>query len=125
MREILFRGKKKDNEKWIDGGYSEFRNFSGEEVYNIIHNGYANEIIPETIGQYTGLTDKNGTNIFEGDIVKGSWNTNFQIYYDDWYLGFRAKDKNGYCNAIDYYGLDKLEVIGNIHDNPELLGGAE
>ena len=49
----------------------------------------------------------------------------FQVVYDDCYLGFRAKAKTGFHNSIDYYGLDKIEVIGNIYDNPELLGGAE
>ena len=121
MREILFRGKRKENGYWIDGGFCEFRNFSGEQEYKIIHNGHSNEVIPETIGQYTGLTDKNGTKIFEGDIVKGAWNTVFQVVYDDCYLGFRAERKDGFRNSIDYYGLNRIKVIGNIHDNPELL----
>lgn len=125
MREILFRGKRKNNEKWIDGGYSEFRNFSGEEVYNIIHNGYANEIIPETIGQYTGLTDKNGTMIFEGDIVKYGDTVNkvvFEQRNGTAYFGVVMDDTETwhFCHLTSAAGM---EVIGNIHDNPELLGG--
>ena len=61
--------------------------------------------------------------MFEGDIVKGSWKTIFEVYYDACYLQFRAKIKGGYGKDIDYYGdSKKIEVIGNIHDNPELLG---
>ena len=134
MREILFRGKTFDG-KWIEG-------FVFQEVgdcvvrwcisttpicandYSEILGDYA-EVLPDTVGQYTGLTDKNGKKIFEGDILKGAWDTIFQVVYDDCYLGFRAKEKDGMHNCIDYYGLDRIEVIGNIHDNPELLKGGE
>lgn len=73
--------------------------------------------------EYAGLTDKNGKKIFEGDIVKGTWNTIFEVYFDDCSLQFRAKAKGGSEREIDYYGdSSKLEIIGNIYDNPELLG---
>jgi uncharacterized phage protein (TIGR01671 family) len=124
MREILFRGKRKGNDNWIDGGFCEYRNFSGEDVYNIIHNGYSNEVIPETVGQYTGLTDKNGKKIFEGDICKhrsnysGEYIITVVTYTDGQFLSMA--DNNSGFNLSD-----KFEVIGNIHDNPELLGGGE
>ena len=118
MREILFRGKSRNNGKWYEGDLGTVAH------KRFIDDGIVNErVIPETVGQYTGLTDKNGKKIFEGDILKGAWETVFQVVYDDCYLGFRAKEKDGMHNCIDYYGLDRLEIIGNIHDNPELLKG--
>lgn len=82
------------------------------------------EVDPETIGQYTGLTDKNGKPIFEGDIVKGSCGTLFIAFYDDSYLQFRAKTQSGIERDIDYYqGHDGFEIIGNIYDNPVLAEG--
>ena len=67
--------------------------------------------------------DEVAREIFEGDIVKGCWDTIVQVVYDDCYLGFRAKEKDGMHNCIDYYGLDRIEVVGNIHDNSEMLEG--
>ena len=81
------------------------------------------KVILKTVGQYTGLTDKNGKKIFEWDIVKGSWGTIFVVCFDEQYLQFRAKKPDSYPREIDFYGDSKeIEVIGNIHDNPELLG---
>ena len=126
MREVLFKGKRIDNGEWVYGGYKLEK--VGEYIATVfiiepLTDGVFenHRVIPETVGQYTGLTDKNGKKIFEGDIVRGAWETIFQVYCDDCYLRFRAKDKNGYCQDIDFYGLDMLEIIGNIHDNPELL----
>ena len=120
MREILFRGKRKHSIDFSESDWVFGDLFTDDmAIYTKLQNLI--EIIPETLGQYTRLTDKNGTKIFEGDILKGAWETVFQVVYDDCYLGFRAKEKDGFHNCIDYYGLDSLEVIGNIHDNPELL----
>ena len=119
MREILFRGKRKLNNEWIYGSLH-IEKFTDDEEYLCceICQCY---VYTETVGQYTGLTDKNGKKIFEGDIIKGYWNTIVQVYYDDCYLQFRVKDKTGYSREIDYYGLDRIEVIGNTHDTPELM----
>lgn len=120
MRKILFRGKN-DRGEWIEGFY--IKDYIGTYIYDKYRNTRMQSVLPETVGQFTGLTDKNGKEIFEGDIVKGAWDTIFQVVYDDCYLGFRAKEKDGMHNCIDYYGLDRIEIIGNVHDNPELLKG--
>jgi uncharacterized phage protein (TIGR01671 family) len=97
------------------------------------HNPFAYRVVPETVGQYTGLTDKNGKKIFEGDIVNilgdqtsNDWkcvNYDALIAYIDG--GFCALDGTIEDHAFRRYGLCRmdfdLEVIGNIHDNPELL----
>ena len=132
MREILFRGKRVDNGKWVQGdfvssgcgiAYTDYLNEHGDigEVFC--------KAIPETVGQYTGLTDKNGKKIFEGDIVKNQYDKNkyqyFKIFYCNRTYCWRVKNKyamsGNLCNVIG-----DIEVIGNIHDNPELLKeGAE
>lgn len=126
MREILFRGKRVDNGEWVEGYY-----VCISETYHYILTGNPvvepgkidvehYKVIPETVGQYTGLTDKNGKRIFEGDIVKGSWNTVFVVFWDTDYLQFRARTKGskGYFREIDFFrGRNGIEVIGNIHDN--------
>ena len=128
MREILFRGKRISNGEWFEG----MMTAQGERVAQIgtfidygthvcIGSSYA--VIPETVGQYTGLTDKNGKKVFEGDILKGSWDTVLIIFYDEISTSYRVKTSTGYEREPSYYGIDKWEVIGNIHDNPELLKG--
>lgn len=118
MREILFRGKNIAG-KWVYGVpliCNEVAFISRIFEDNI-------RVIPETVGQFTGLTDKNGKKIFEGDILKGCWKMIFEVYYDDCLLQFRAKTVDGFNKDIDYYGYPhQIEVIGNIYDNPELLG---
>lgn len=123
MREILFRAFVKDKEKiytvkQIDFDYGMVWFEEENKPTDTMRMFDQIELM-----QFTGLTDKNGNKIFEGDILKGCWNTIFEVYYDDCYLQFRAKEKSGLHHEIDYYGESyRLEVIGNIHDNPELLG---
>ena len=145
MREVLFRGKQTDNGEWIEGAYSPFHlNFGErEEKPHIIIisddediDGLWCEVIPETVGQYTGLTDKNGVKIFEGDILKSTIkiidcdDEEFSISPHDredigiveWRKdGFMIAHKSGTW-ARSFYGCENY-VIGNSHDNPEILKG--
>lgn len=137
MREILFRGKRIDNGEWIEG-----------YIFQVFDDGFfitdgkchSFKVIPETVGQYTGLTDKNGKKIFEGDIVTNEWCfikgvsvVKFGHYktldmdkdFQQGHLGFYL-EHNDLINLKSVrrdmmYFANKCEVIGNIHDNPELL----
>ena len=149
MREILFRGKRIDNGEWVEGFLLKECNYAtcswnlaieyktdrfGKFAYDVA------EVVTETIGQFTGLTDKNGKKIFDGDILpiedeivavvifqdgcyrleeyglRGTWTeSGFDECGGGW--GFIE------CEPIDWYTIGAMEVIGNIHDNPELSGG--
>lgn len=122
MREILFRGKRKDNGEWVDGSLQCFKGVSifDRDIKNFV------VVHPETVGQYTGLTDKNGKKIFEGDIVNcKTRNYKFVSFAVEWYQRdcryTIGRGKNGelqnYVMSSDF----EYEIIGNIHDNPELL----
>lgn len=132
MREILFRGKRVDNREWVYGYYMPRPNLEKEYIVTVV-NAIWHEAIPETVGQYTGLTDKNGAKIFEGDIVhyvyepgKGFWNAN-QNSVIEWrktgfYLnGIMGTNKyalmTGWLVSIPHGDGKTFEVIGNIHDN--------
>ena len=138
MRKILFRGKRQDNGKWVEGyvakhifaGYSEYLSIDVKQMkaryaQRTEYTYQPYEVIPETVGQYTGLEDKNGKMIFEGDIVlqpvretrkhspciiefhKGAFMAHYKS--EDWFF-----DR--------YYNINSFtKIIGNIHDNPELL----
>ncbi len=126
MREILFRGKQIGNGEWVEGFYYKAKWCIADEILShyitVPHpecNGQPSDhfmVRPETVGQYTGLTDKNGKKIFEGDIVKiGS----FMPGADDWVCVIEWD--YALFEEYKYVWNTKCEVIGNIHDNPELL----
>lgn len=147
MREILFRGqtRRKGEKVWMDGSPVE-----SNWVYGGIFQGPNRSVIygydpiekhsvySDTVGQFTGLTDKNGKKIFEGDIFKMEDEIVAVIIFKDGC--FRLEEygftgvftESGYdecgggwdvieCEPIDWYLLKDMEIIGNIHDNPELL----
>lgn len=98
-----------------------------ENTYAIFSNVTLFEVIPETVGEYTGLKDKNNKMIFEGDIVTTKFNEQnkpYAIIYDEELATFIGRDKDNF-NFTTLSGLDNslIEIIGNIHDNPEMLEG--
>ena len=156
MREILLRGKRVDNGEWIVGSLiidERGNHYIGEYIRRRVESAYVCTkrgngktinrfigigffmVIPETVGQYTGLTDKNGEKIFEGDIVRTLAPTSTDIYiegvvmFGEYQTAFQSSNIGYYVNwslnknlAI-YCKINDIEVIGNIHDNPELLKG--
>jgi uncharacterized phage protein (TIGR01671 family) len=143
MREILFRGKRVDNGEWITGYYIKANHHWHNQgihedwiVVDTIQNGgwgnvrgkYA--VIPETIGQFTGITDKNGKKIFEGDIVKyekyaTEISNNVYVVKYDTELATFIGEKYSQIHVTSFTTFENdsefIEVIGNIHDNPELI----
>ena len=132
MREILFRGKRICDDEWIEGFFGRYHNGESDVAcISIRSNGFfglsSYEVDPETVGQYTGLTDKNGNKIFEGDIVQNiSERKKGIVQWFEEHAAFLI-----YCQSENtlYWLYDNdfsnLEVIGNIHDNPELIGGGD
>lgn len=135
MNEILFRGKRVDDGKWTYGWYAEYP-FGRYPVKSAIipsedaragHFGFQ-EVFRETVGWYTGLNDKNGKKIFSGDIVTHCWGedrlVNFLIGFVSGEFLAVPVERRADTWPIRISGEDKeLEVIGNFHDNPELMGG--
>lgn len=141
MREILFRGKRSDTGEWVYGFYGEY--FNGKKNIpcisivdtHAIAGSFCYEVIPETVGQFTGLTDKNNKKIFEGDIITFCY-SNYEVGFRSasfGYLhgGYNGKEGCSYVTCFDDYENEleiddetnqiNIEVIGNIHDNPNLL----
>lgn len=124
----LFRGKRKDNGEWIKGDLVHSQTTTRGIITEIYTLDMAYEVIPETVGQLTGLKDKNGKLIFEGDILKDSLGVISVVEWcaDGRFLGFAIKNDTS-CHwhggrQITYIAREpSVEVIGNIHDNPELL----
>ena len=127
MREILFRGKRIDNGEWVYGQYAYLLNArteDGEPIKHMIVDGtpFGQTVDPTTIGQYTGLTDKNGKRIFEGDIIFDPHPSIQKPYTVIWFSGsFVRRTKDGHYLSLSVLNCNEFEVIGNVHDNPELM----
>lgn len=122
MREILFRGKRKDNDAWVYGDLVQWSD--GVQIFDCDGVGKVkNNVIPETIGQYTGLTDKNGKRIFEGDIVYCKSrldNANMVIIFEcGQFRMVLSENYRSYQTNSGFYDINCFdkEVIGNIYDN--------
>jgi hypothetical protein len=142
MRDIKFRGKRIDNGDWIEGfvfehlpppvaivpeGYVPEKSkwlilINGMSDWNLPRPIMSAEVDSATIGQYTGLKDKNGKEIYEGDILREN-KYRFTVVYDRRWANFKLQHDG---KAIQYPEWNRgilMEIVGNIHDNPELLGG--
>ena len=145
MKKILFRGKRLDNGEWIQGflallgadyyiapDINAYTSMGGRGKGRCMMFGHYYQVLPETVGQYTGLTDKNGKKIFDSDILfstdAGDEHSLILIMDEGWscflyyYFGGKCHDAE-FVKSDDW--LSDCEVIGNIHDNPELLEVAE
>lgn len=123
MREIKFRAKTYciDNNEWV---YGDLHVISGRPHIHSIGSNCPFRIDTETIGQFTGLLDKNGKEIYEGDIINGYTGKGI-VYFDDVHKGFRVEWIHTILDVdkswIPFKGISQMEVISNIHDNPELI----
>lgn len=141
MREILFRGRRKKGDKrWVEGDLTQgYAGYVG--IVKWCCAGTSFEVVPETVGQYTGLTDKNGKKIFEGDILSikcaDGKSRPYPVYFgtynvdgfgNDFHIGFYTKHFGEDISLgflADSNGPTDFEVIGNIHDNKNLLKNQE
>ena len=133
MREILFRGKRLGSGEWIEGYLivSDERNFisSHPECLTSFYymDGYSFsgfvEVDPSTVGQYTGMTDKNGKRIFEGDILRyKNCDDEYGFLFVEFRNGSFCVNEHGVtCDPVSEALCLGVEVIGNIYDNPEIL----
>ena len=131
-REILFKAKRIDNGEWVEGQYAYITNpltEDGKPIKHLICNGtniFNNLIDPDTLCQYTGLTDKDGKKIWENDILRRDGYWDIRIEFENGVFMVRNTDKVQYINRVVYtpisiFDINVYEVIGSIFDNPELL----
>ena len=139
MREILFRGKRLDNGEWAEGYFVNLWMINYQKHQPIItdNNAVSYDVDPSTIGQYTGLKDKNGKRIWEGDILRIAkiadglggyyqppfdYPVNVVVKWDlcAWMWETLCEDKR-YISFPDAWCHYECEIIGNVHDNPELI----
>lgn len=137
MREILFRGKRTDNGEWVKGFYvcvldtHYIMTGKFDSLTNGIINSEAYKVDPDTIGQFTGLTDRNGVKIFEGDIIEFNHPYNGKSIHAVVQDGCGWNLSNFYASCFDCpgcafsEGTKYMTVLGNIYDNPELLEVSE
>ena len=122
-REISFRGKSKSTGEWVFGNLFDKDTKGRTHIGTTVRRCF--DIDPETVGQFTGMTDKNGTKIFEGDIVRHIDTTchvvevvNSEVYFDTEMLKFRFRHSN---ELFHCQFNNECEAIGNVYDNKDLL----
>lgn len=129
MREIKFRGKSVHSGAWVYGNFIHSKRFSGCGNEFRIHeqeSGLESDVIPETVGQFTGLYDQGKNDVYEGDIVQDYvMGNNFEVVFTDYgNFGLKSKIKvlrDHHYEVIDpSYAETTLIKVGNIHDNPDL-----
>lgn len=147
MREIEFRGKHLDSGTWLYGAYHTYYDSKRkEQVHHIYSTAFDKFVDGDTVGQYTGLTDKNGTKIFEGDILRdpdGEMSViEFNRYGWDWGVGLtgfvavqiydwglddsmQQEGKDLFREANRNFYPEETEIVGNVWENPELLKGEQ
>ena len=136
MREILFRGKRMDNGEWIFGYYFQKKNLFSEDGLPVKHcisddPPFGAEVEPKTVGQYTGMKDKNGKRIFEDDVCRfREWSKGEMCWVGKVHWEHQqfmiSGGPNKECETMFELCLSRfipenIEVIGNVHDNPELM----
>lgn len=132
MREILFKAKRIDNGKWVEGYYQKRYDLLGNEEHLIFHADSYNvweyaEIVPETLCQFTGLCDRYGDKIWENDILMAHLDESYpeDATYEtvEWGVaGWVIHEANSIDRQyLDEFDLEHFEVVGNIFDNKELL----
>jgi len=116
MRTIKFRGLRFNKSEWVYGHLLN-KNSIGEVGAGLDSYSYA-DVIPETVGQFTGLHDKNGVEIYDGDILKSPFGEEFEVRQQ-----LLTEDIDPIFNAYHFFGwhVYSCEVIGNIHENKELI----
>lgn len=146
-REILFKAKRKDNDKWVEGDYckldettycisEDYERYPVPTHHYILHEAMTDwglpnrflqfEINPDTLCQFTGLTDKNGKKIWENDILRRDGYWDIRIEFENGVFMVRNADKVQYinrvtCTSINTFNIKSYEVVGNIFDNADLL----
>lgn len=133
MRDMgLYRGKRLDNGEWVEGYYC-FNGWTGQQAHFIIPDYasafYGIRVIPESVSQYTGLCDRNGKRIFEGDIVRHHDDIDSEVLYNTAHCAFILMDINGnrrkgQCDKLGDYCSLWIEVTGTIHDQEATNGQA-
>ena len=131
-REVIFRGKRTDNGEWVYGNLVRYPSRKGEwtkssEIWDFDSEGEHYWVVnPETVGEFTGLFDKNGKEIYEGDIIRfcddPPYCSDYIVKYDDERLIWIADGVGDFMDDLWELGCgDFVRVIGNIHDDPEML----
>ena len=127
-REILFRGKREDNNEWVYGYYASFNPQHSHCIYyDCKGHTLVTHVHPEGISQFVGLLDADGNRIFEGDIIKGKRRPAYVVEYRESIAGYlaRAVEETTWTPCMNAGTMKYYRIIGNRWDNPELLAPGE